>query len=368
MSQGSRLLAFQFIPNYNIKQKSKKIPKRCLKTIVQSFLEDDKYSRLCAGKKEFVTRKKIRKQKRYRLDTLKNLHKEFLKLGNVIISYSMFARLTPFWIVSPKVTDRDTCMCTVHSNIQLLVTALNRSKILKVSSYQNLLNSICCDRHRESCVERTCEICSGKSIPFHEEFDDMLLIPYKQWTSSKEKFIDLRTKKEKIVVKQKQKGFEICARELVTKLENDLGKILNHERNILHQYQCIKMKKESLTEKEVMIHMDFSENYCTKYGEEIQSFHFGGSRTQLSLHTVVVYLKGSTKSYCTVSSNLFHNVPAIWAHLKPVLQQLPADIENIHFLSDGPVTQYRNKLMFYILASKISDFCPEIKELDVELP
>ncbi|CAB3237949.1 unnamed protein product [Arctia plantaginis] len=36
--------------------------KRSLKKIVQSFLEDDKHSRLCAGKKEFV-RNKETKQK-----------------------------------------------------------------------------------------------------------------------------------------------------------------------------------------------------------------------------------------------------------------------------------------------------------------
>nr|CAI5845063.1 unnamed protein product [Callosobruchus analis] len=51
---------------------------------------------------------------------------------------------------------------------------------------------------------------------------------------------------------------------------------------------------------------------------------------------------------------------AIWAHLKPVMDELPADVENMHFLSDGPVTQYRNKLMFYMLACKIPDLCPNI--------
>nr|CAI5841459.1 unnamed protein product [Callosobruchus analis] len=42
------------------------------------------------------------------------------------------------------------------------------------------------------------------------------------------------------------------------------------------------------------------------------------------------------------------------------MDELPADVENMHFLSDGPVTQYRNKLMFYMLACKIPDLCPNI--------
>lgn len=344
-------------------QKQNKLNEKTRKTFkneVQKFLEDDQYSRLCAGKKEFITKNKVRKQKRYQLDTLRNLHKEFLKSGNVLISYSMFARLRPFWIVAPKVIDRDTCMCTLHSNIQLVVSALNTAKLLKDTSYQSLLTSLCCDRYNERCLERICELCSDKAISFSEDFDDTKLVTYQQWVSSREMIVDPKTKRERPVTKQKKENIETSARDLKVKLENDLVKLFKHELNIVHQYQSLKMIKQSLTEKDVVVHMDFSENYCTKYNEEIQSFHFGGSRTQLSLHTVVVYLKESTRSYCTVSTNLSHNVNAIWAHLKPVLEELPEKVENIHFLSDGPVTQYRNKYMFYVLACKIPDLCPGI--------
>lgn len=55
-----------------------------------------------------------------------------------------------------------------------------------------------------------------------------------------------------------------------------------------------------------------------------------------------------------MSSNLSHNVEAIWAHLKSVLEEFPSNIETIHFVSDGPVTQYRSKLMFYFLSCKLT--------------
>lgn len=95
--------------------------------------------------------------------------------------------------------------------------------------------------------------------------------------------------------------------------------------------------------------MDFSENYNTKYSSEVQSFHFDGSCTQVSLHTVVLYTKVETKCVATMSENLSHNVPVIWTHLKPVMEHLPYSAKNVHFLSDGPVTQYRNKDVFYYL-------------------
>ena len=59
------------------------------------------------------------------------------------------------------------------------------------------------------------------------------------------------------------------------------------------------------------------------------------------------------QSFTTISESLRHDPPAIWAHLKPVLYNLKKqhqEITDIHFFSDGPTTQYRNKLNFYLLS------------------
>lgn len=119
--------------------------------------------------------------------------------------------------------------------------------------------------------------------------------------------------------------------------------------------------KSNLQDDEVLIHVDFSENYCTKYAKEIQAFHFGGSRVQLSLHTVVVYLRNSILSFCTVSENIAHSTAAIWTHLRPIFKTLPRGIKREHFLSDGLVTQYRNKTMFFIMATKHFKEIPDIE-------
>nr|CAI5843877.1 unnamed protein product [Callosobruchus analis] len=71
-------------------------------------------------------------------------------------------------------------------------------------------------------------------------------------------------------------------------------------------------------------------------------------------------MKGSITSHCTISSNLSHNVGAIWAHLRPVLTSLPRNIHNIHFLSDGPVSQYRNESTFYTLCCELREQYPDI--------
>lgn len=72
--------------------------------------------------------------------------------------------------------------------------------------------------------------------------------------------------------------------------------------------------------------IDFSEHYNAKCSSEIQSMHFGASRKQIALHTVVCYLNDGEKiipkSFCTVSDNLAHQSFAVWAHLDSGLESL----------------------------------------------
>lgn len=138
-----------------------------------------------------------------------------------------------------------------------------------------------------------------------------------------------------------------------------------HIHNIEVQYTTMKNLKENLTASEAVIHVDFSENYALKYAEEVQSFHFGGSRQQVTLHTSVInthnFSLGALRpiSVCTISSCLRHDVAAIWAHLIPLKKQaleINPFITTIHFLSDSPISQYRNKFMFYVISQLRNDF------------
>lgn len=337
-----------------------KISKECI-TSVQYFYEDDANSRLGAGKKEFVTRKGVRKQKRYLLDSMLGLYKKFIINSDFKISYQTFCRLRPFWVVKPRVDDRDTCLCITHANVNLKLSALHGAKIIPYSSHQKLLEDLCCDRYNEQCLSRQCQRCVNKT-PAYKEFDNSKPIHFKKWVAEKQQFTDPKTKKTRQVTKYLKKVFTLPPLHLIGELHKDLESFLCHERNIVHQFNAINILKKNLSDEDALIHMDFSENYATKCGQEIQAFHFGGSRVQISLHTVVVYLKNSIKSYCTASSNISHSPAAIWTHLQPVFNALPLQIKNLHFLSDGPVTQYRNKTMFYILASKLPERLPNIQK------
>lgn len=317
-------------------ERSSRINCEKLKTSIAKFMEDESSSRLCAGKKDFITKKGERKQKRVMLDTLLNLHKRFVEKTHMKISYAMFCNLRPFWVVQPRCDNRNTCMCVTHSNIDLTLKSLYNAKLISVSNHVDLLNKVCCNRFNEKCLSRECKACLNKGLHY-KEFDNSIPLFYSKWQSVRQDIVDLKNKKPRTVTKCVKTTLQIQPRDLILDLESKMDKFLNHELNIVHQYQAIKTKKESLTESEAIIHVDFSENYLTKYSEEVQSFHFGGSRQQISMHTVVVYTKDVDQElkidcYCTLSQNLSHSPPAIWAHLQPVLDRLPATVTNLHFL------------------------------------
>ena len=110
--------------------------------------------------------------------------------------------------------------------------------------------------------------------------------------------------------------------------------------------------RERLGPDDVLVHIDFAENYSCKYSEEIQSVHFGGGHQQATLHTGVTYIANKPPiSLCTISPCLDHGPHAIWSYLDPVMRNLKEEypeLTALHVFSDGPVTQYRQKLNFYL--------------------
>ncbi|KAF9794081.1 hypothetical protein SFRURICE_013546 [Spodoptera frugiperda] len=258
------------------KEGKTKVSDEVLKAVA-NFFEDDSNSGLGAGKKDRPIQQISETEEPIQT-----------KLSNLLQTQT-------FWIVKPKVDQRDTCLCITHANIDLKLTALHNGKILNYNSYQKLLQELCCDRYNEQCISRECQKCLNKT-PSYKEFNDKKSIIYKKWIAEKAEFIDPKSKNTRRVTKHIKKSLDVNPRYLITELHEDLEKLFRHERNILHQFNSIKQLKNSLTEEDVLIHVDFSENYVTKYAQEIQAFHFGGSRTQISLHTVVVYLKDKIKN------------------------------------------------------------------------
>lgn len=132
-----------------------------------------------------------------------------------------------------------------------------------------------------------------------------------------------------------------------------------HSFNIWNQPTHYGEQKENLKQNEGFTHIDFSENYQTKLGKEIQSMHFGASHAQITLHTGISCngIDSKVESFCTVSESMDHSPSAVWAYLNPVLGEMQREnesLETLHIFSDGPATQYKQKGNFYRFSTQLA--------------
>jgi len=234
-----------------------------------------------------------------------------------------------------------------HENVHLLANKLYSRGVLKTKSISELLGMIVCDTKKRACMDRTCAKCCFEEVD-HLETESSTQVTWEQWkrvtsTNGEKTFSN--------VAKQTQTG---TIKDLMELFHQKLEALAVHLFNWLHQAEQFRLLKQNITECEAVLHIDFSENYACKQSTEIQSFHFGGSRQQATIHTAVLYTVHGTKSYATLSDCLRHDERAVWALLDPILRELREtfpQITTLHILSDGPVTQYRNKNHFYLLST-----------------
>lgn len=161
--------------------------------------------------------------------------------------------------------------------------------------------------------------------------------------------------KVKISVKQIVEGTQ---EQLAEQFHTHLSKFKKHSFNIRQQYAYYRELRKSMATDECLIHIDFSENFTCKYSSEIQAVHFGSSHHQATLHTGILCVGGSQEPTCfsTISPSKHKSPAAIWEHLNPVLDYVQAthpEVSAIHFFSDGPCTQYKQKGNFFLFSTEL---------------
>lgn len=134
---------------------------------VQDFFMSDEASIECADRKAFKIKfvsgsKKIKKRKRYLKGSLRDLYVSYSEKESKPISYSKFCEFKPFNVVKKDLKERDTCLCTLCENMELLLTALNEAGVLEVNSNLSLIRSLCCAPRKDECYLRVCDKCCDK--------------------------------------------------------------------------------------------------------------------------------------------------------------------------------------------------------------
>lgn len=102
----------------------------------------------------------------------------------------------------------------------------------------------------------------------------------------------------------------------------------------------------------VCVKMDFAENYGINEMQDIQSAYWNPE--MVTLHPTVIYYNDGTesvshKSIVAVSEVLHHNASMVQAIVDKVVgevKSLVPDVQFIHYFTDSPTSQYRNKRIF----------------------
>nr|XP_042900443.1 uncharacterized protein LOC122269779 [Parasteatoda tepidariorum] len=260
------------------------------------------------------------------------------------IEKSKFHEMRPKFVLPSGKKDQEVCMCVYHENIDMILSGIGALSPDLPSNSEAIAKETVCgfDEKHISCIDRLCSICGVEKY-----LDDK--VPFEN--------LDCTVKYYQ--GQQNEVGFTV-KREIVTVLgsaKEEIGSQLHllsrHTYNASKQHFEFRYSKENLSNDEVIIHVDFAENYSIKHDREIMSAHW--ETDSVTLYTCVTYYKDETnslahQSYAIVSDDLSHNKNSvkifneeIVAHLKEIKC---GKIKKVHDWSDGAASQFKNRFMF----------------------
>ncbi|MEW8542103.1 MAG: hypothetical protein AB2693_01095 [Candidatus Thiodiazotropha sp.] len=150
---------------------------------------------------------------------------------------------------------------------------------------------------------------------------------------------------------------ELVKQEFIKTMKTTHNDFIIHVDRVKQQYSSIKKMKEKLVPGHAIVQMDFAENYSCESMEEVQSAYW--NNTMVTLHPAIVYYKsedGMLQHISTVfvSEILSHNSAMVYAIIKELMSQISRripDLKYIHFWTDSPLSQYRNKTVFDLVCN-----------------
>ena len=184
-----------------------------------------------------------------------------------------------------------------------------------------------------------CSYCPGKTnlnkfLTEHfinNEFDLAENFFYKQWISTdRTTLVNHYSTVEEFIAKVVDDVYEVCPHHFIAKAQ------ANH----------LKIAKENLSENELIILLDFAENYCFVVQYAVQGFHWENS--QATLHPFVAYFNGDLKhmTICVIFDYLKHDqtncIALFLTKIITLMKQKVNNIKIIHYCSDGVSSQYKN--------------------------
>ena len=239
------------------------------------------------------------------------------------------------YIINSKIPEVN-CLCPTCESIELLCSAVNKSSDLNLpKKCHELVEQIACNPLTEDCAKGTCSKCPVINLDLLTGVDR---IPFYHWVKRQQYQKELS---------------ELSGSEIKAKLTEMFSTLKTHFFQKRVQSQAYRKHIDELADDEMLVHVDYSENYKNKQPNEIKaSFHGQG---QFTLYTACLYVKSGEevvcKSFVLVTTENDHSCNVTFALnnllIKEALTQKACKI--IKFWSDGCASQFRSRYAFFML-------------------
>lgn len=248
------------------------------------------------------------------------------------IKISKFYELRPKFVMLISDMPHDVCVCKYHANIFYLIDILHKN-VKFPKTHRELLQEIVCSLEGEDCMMGICQNCKDIDLKYSVlplKYDESLELIFKQWA----------TINGRVEIISLEKSIEM----IISTLENQLPFFKKHIFIKNSQQKYFDLKRSTVGEKEIILQMDFAENFSITAQDEIQSAHW--SHSQVTIYTAVAWGPNNILSFALVSNYLSHDRYAVNVFLKKIIEFLKLKVLNFEELcvfSDGCAAQFKNR-------------------------
>lgn len=312
-------------------------PRREFQLVTDFFLRDDISQQLPGMNDTKLIRNpdhtKTRIQKRVMMFTLSEAFAEFRKLNpEADVGRTKFCSLKPAYVEHVDQMKQIGCLCKMCENLKLLFSSLQPRMNEAINSLSDMMEKFSC--YNKFCDGVSCEVCSENYINLipelfeHDELTDEITVS--QWVQDV----------YQLKIKNEIKDLSECINLL-------LQKIIDYKEHIFikqSQSSLFYDKRALSNDKNIVIQIDFAENFKCLAQNEVQSAYF--NQHGIAIFTVVVWAGDQTYSQCYVSDDTSHSKYCVLAFLNEIISGMKSklpDLKSIEIFSDGCAAQFKNR-------------------------
>lgn len=209
-----------------------------------------------------------------------------------------------------------------------------------------------CKPPTEFCYDRSCKNCPSSDnlvICFQDLFDanDIDEVEYKTWIAT-----------DRCTILNAISSADEFIDSLIVQLEN----LLKHDYIAKTQSRYFANLKKELKNDEVIVTLDFAENFAFVVQDAVQAFHYNNDQATL-VPMVIYYSENEETKHCSfvgVTDCLKHDFALVHLFQEKLIdflkEKFAGRVTKIHYFSDGAPQQFKNKNAFTNLCYHKDDF------------